>query len=111
MLPKEVIIHMAGGFLYIIINKNFPGWVKVGTTRNLKKRLSTYQTASPYRDYEIIYSIEHPEYRVAESKIRETMVHFAKSIRNEWYEVDLDMAKSRLDEQLDIYLEYGGSLS
>jgi hypothetical protein len=28
---------------------------------------------------------------------------FAKSIRNEWYEVDLSVAKSRLDEDLEEY--------
>jgi len=47
---------MASGYLYIITNKSWQGWIKVGTTRNLKKRLQTYQTGSPFRDYEVIYS-------------------------------------------------------
>ena len=31
------------------------------------------------------------------------MKHFALAIKGEWYEVDLNMAKSRLEEQLDEY--------
>ena len=61
------------GYLYVIINDSFPGWVKVGTTKNLKKRLQTYQTSSPHRDYQIVYYVEHPEYRQAEKEIKETM--------------------------------------
>ena len=38
-----------------------------------------------------------------EKQIKETMKPFAKSIKNEWFEVDLHMAKPRLDEQLELY--------
>ena len=93
----------SAGYLYIIINNSFPGWLKIGTTRNLKTRLQTYQTSSPFRDYEVIYSIKHPEYLKAEQNIKLQMKHFAKQIKNEWYEVDLDVAKVRLAEQLDNY--------
>ena len=96
----------ASGYLYIITNKSWPGWLKVGTTRNLKTRLQSYQTSSPFRDYEIIYSIKHPAYLQAEQNIKKQMAHFAKQIKNEWYEVDLQVAKVRLLEQLDNYF-YG----
>lgn len=87
------------------MNENYPGWVKIGTTGNLKKRLQVYQTSSPFRNYRVLYSIEHPEYRLAERRIRETIEPFAKSIRNEWYEIDEEMAKSRLDEVRDCWGE------
>lgn len=93
------------GYLYIITNPSYPSWVKVGTTLNLKNRLHTYQTGSPFRDYKILYSLYHPEYLQAEKRIKETMRYFAKRIRNEWYEVDLNIAKNRLEEQLDEYKE------
>jgi len=35
------------------------------------------------------------------------MKPFAKSIRNEWFEADLHMAKPRLDEQLEEYDKKG----
>ena len=97
---------MSSGYLYIITNKSWPGWIKIGTTRNLKTRLQTYQTSSPFRNYEVIYSINHPEYLQAERNIKLQMTRFAKRIKNEWYEVDIDVAKVRLTEQLDNYF-YG----
>lgn len=97
---------MSPGWLYIIVNKSWPGWIKIGTTRNLRTRLQTYQTSSPFRDYEVIYSIKHPEYLQAERNIKLQMERFAKQIKNEWYEVDLEVAKVRLTEQLDNYF-YG----
>ena len=56
--------------------------------------------------YPSIYSIKHPEYLQAERNIKLQMKRFAKQIKNEWYEVDLEVAKVRLTEQLDNYF-YG----
>ena len=91
---------MTPGYLYIISNKSWPGWIKIGSTRNLRARLQSYQTSSPFRDYEILYSIKHPLYLKAEKNIKKQMKYFATQIRNEWYEVDLDIAKIRLQEQI-----------
>jgi predicted GIY-YIG superfamily endonuclease len=96
--------NMSGGYLYIITNDAFEGWVKIGTTENLTKRLHTYQTGDPFRRYRIVYSICHPKFRQAEEKLKETMKYFALERKNEWYKVDLNMAKSRLDEQLEEYM-------
>lgn len=92
-----------GGYLYIVTNEAFPKWVKVGTTKNLTERLHTYQTGDPFRRYKIVYSLWHVEYKEAERRIKEVMKHFALATKGEWYEVDLEMAKSRLEEQLDEY--------
>lgn len=91
------------GYLYLIKNKAWPGWIKVGITKNINYRIRTYQTGSPYRDYEVVYSIKHPEYRSAEKKIKEQMKHFASEIRNEWFKISFELAKDRLIEQLDNY--------
>ena len=94
---------MKSGYLYIITNEAFSGWVKVGTTFDLNQRLHVYQTADPFRRYVVVYSLHHPEFREAEKKIKETMKAFALEIKGEWYRVDLGIAKSRLDEQLSDY--------
>lgn len=94
---------MKSGYLYIIINEAFPEWVKVGTTTNLTTRLHTYQTGDPFRRYKIVYALHHPAFREAEKKIKEVMKYFALEIRGEWFQIDLEMAKSRLEEQLDAY--------
>ena len=91
------------GYLYIITNEAFKGWVKVGTTWNLNDRLHTYQTGDPHRRYKVVYSLCHHNFRSAEKKIKKLMAPFAKKIINEWYEIDLHMAIPRLEEALEDY--------
>jgi len=92
---------MKQGYLYIISNPAHPGWLKVGVTEDIKSRLHTYQTSDPKRAYKIEYYISHPDCYSAEKKIKEMMHYFSKSQKNEWYEVDLGVAKVRLDETLE----------
>lgn len=89
------------GFIYIVSNKAFPNFYKIGVTNDIKNRLRTYQTSAPYRDYKIEYYIKHPDCYKAEQQIREMMDHFALEIKNEWFKVDLTIAKHRLDETLE----------
>lgn len=89
------------GYLYIITNPNFPGWVKVGTTTNFKARLQGYQTSSPYRDYKVEFLLKHPNYLEAEKRIQESMKMFCLERKNEWFLVDLQVAKTRLEEDLE----------
>ena len=92
---------MKGGYLYIITNVAFPGFVKVGVTEDIKSRLHVYQTSDPKRSYKIEYYVFHPDCYSAEKKIKEMMHRFAKSIKNEWYECDLQTAIIRLQEQVE----------
>jgi len=94
------------GYLYLITNSAWPGWIKIGTTKNIKSRLRTYQTGSPFRDYNIVYSVKHPAYLEAEKRIKKQMKYFASDIRNEWFKININIAKDRLIEQLDNYF-YG----
>ena len=48
---------MKKGYIYIITNKAWPEYVKIGRTHNTKNRLKSYQTSSPFRDYEIYYEV------------------------------------------------------
>jgi hypothetical protein len=88
------------GFLYLISNDAFPGYVKVGITEDISSRLRTYQTSDPRRKYKVESYIFHPDVRAAEKQIKELMKPFAKRVRNEWYEIDLHMAVPRLQETL-----------
>jgi len=96
-------MEQKSGYLYIISNPVFPGWFKIGTTWDLKKRLHTYQTGDPFRLYKLEYSLYHPHFREAENKIKETLKPFALEVKGEWVKMDLNMTKSRLDEVLDSY--------
>lgn len=94
---------MKPGYLYIITNPAFEGFVKVGVTDNIDSRLRTYQTSDPKRAYKMEFYIFHPDCYAAEKRIKESMKPFAKSIKNEWYEIALHMAVSRLEESLEEY--------
>ena len=94
---------MKSGYLYIVTNPSHKGWVKFGVTEDIKSRLHVYQTGDPKRAYKVEHYVFHPDAYGAERNIKEVMKHFALAQRNEWYEIDLAMAKSRLDEQVDEY--------
>lgn len=41
------------GFVYCISNPSFAGYVKVGITKDIAKRLASYQTYDPHRAYRV----------------------------------------------------------
>ena len=94
---------MKPGYLYIISNPAYANFLKFGITEDIQSRLSQYQTADPKRNYKVEYYIQHPKYKKAEIKIQEMLKYFAKSQKNEWAEISLPIAISRLDETLDDY--------
>lgn len=49
-VPKSSIKE---GVLYCITNPSWPSHTKLGITYDLNKRLASYQTYSPYRDYRV----------------------------------------------------------
>lgn len=91
---------MHSGYIYIITNPTYKGYVKIGITTDIKKRLGSYQTSSPRRDYKIEHHIYHPDYRIGEKKMHDKLKMFALSRRNEWFEIDLQIAKNMLDSLL-----------
>jgi predicted GIY-YIG superfamily endonuclease len=96
---------MKSGYLYIISNKAFPGFVKVGITENIENRLRSYQTSDPKRGYKIEFYIKHPNCREAEKRIKKMMKYFSTDIiqKGEWYKCNLQVAIDRLTEQVDDY--------
>lgn len=88
-------------YVYLITNEAWPGWVKVGITEDLKKRISQYQTSSPHRDYKIEYSYESDDARRIETLLKETLKPFISKSRHEWYQVNLDLCR----DQVEILLE------
>jgi hypothetical protein len=46
-------MKIRNGFLYLISNPAFPGYIKVGITKNLNQRLASYQTYDPFRRFKV----------------------------------------------------------
>lgn len=70
------------GILYIISNKSFPNCYKVGITKNLDKRLQSYQTYDPYR----AYKVEHYRFVEDSKKLEKEILDEFKFniIKGEW---------------------------
>jgi predicted GIY-YIG superfamily endonuclease len=92
---------MKPGYLYIVTNPSHAGWVKIGVTEDIQSRLHVYQTGDPKRQYKMEFYIQHPDAYKAEKDIFDKIKPFAKSIKNEWVEISLPMAISRLEEQVE----------
>lgn len=85
-------MNETSGYIYVITNPDFEGFVKIGIAKNIKDRLSTYQTSSPRRNYKVEHKIFHPDCRQGERLAHEKLKMFALSRRNEWFEVSLHIA-------------------
>jgi hypothetical protein len=80
------LLHYSGittsGFVYCISNPSFPGFIKVGITKDVKKRLSSYQTYDPHRAYKL------ETYRFVQDKKKtekELLLKYGKfSDKGEW---------------------------
>lgn len=85
------------GWLYVITNPSWPDWVKIGVTRDLSARLSTYNTGSPYPevDYRFFSYIFHENARFIEKEIHTSLSDLTgNSHSNEWYRMKPDDAYS-----------------
>jgi hypothetical protein len=51
---KKLATEVKCGIVYLIGNPAFPGFVKVGMTQDVNKRLSQYQTYDPLKRYRVI---------------------------------------------------------
>ena len=43
------------GFIYSVGNPAWPGFLKIGMTTNVIKRVAAYQTYSPFRDFKRVH--------------------------------------------------------
>lgn len=55
---KEQVEKGVSGYLYVLKNPAWPDWVKIGLASNKDKRLNSFQTSSPCRDYIFIHTVE-----------------------------------------------------
>lgn len=94
---------LKSGMVYLITNKAFPGYAKVGMTIDIDSRLSSYQTYDPHRSYIVKHYVFVEDRSLAEKKILNS---FGVSLESgEWIK---DIS---LDKFLDIlYIDHNGQL-
>jgi len=80
------------GQVYVVVNPNFPEWVKVGMAIDSEDRLNNYQTSSPFRDYVLNYKWNVSDRRAAESESH-TELHKLYERRSEWFKCTPEQAQ------------------
>lgn len=111
----EIDTRTTDGSVYIIHNKSWPNWYKVGKAASAEDRLNGYQTSSPFRDYELLYAVEFDNRHRAESDVHKLLrnVLSEDNCKGEWFKADLDVIKEMIDvtksveAQLDMFDETG----
>ncbi len=89
------------GYVYIIINPAWKGWLKLGMAIDPKDRCNSYQTSSPLRDYKLIHSRFFKDRRKAESKMHIEAKKISTLNNSEWFKLSKDEAIKIIDNLED----------
>ena len=81
------------GHVYLVSNPAWDGWVKCGKAVDAKDRCKTYNTGSPYRDYEVAQTITVKNRHHAERVVLNALRKVAKEVRGEWFKMTIAQAK------------------
>jgi hypothetical protein len=77
------------GFLYLVTSPAYPDWVKVGQTSDYENRLSTYQTASPFADYQMV-AVKYVEDRVLSESTFLELANLVFEVKGEWIKASVE---------------------
>jgi hypothetical protein len=91
-------------YVYVIANRSFPDWYKIGTCIDLDKRLSTYQTGDPhksyyFKDFWMTRNRQDTEYAILGDLTRSSSFE----VKGEWvYSSNYGNLKKRVRKYVDI---------
>ena len=80
------------GYVYIISNPCWDGWIKVGMAVDAKDRCNQYQTSSPFRDYKLCYNRKFKDRKSAEQKVHSKLKKISKTYKGEWFNISISKA-------------------
>ena len=70
------------GYVYIFTNESFrEGWIKIGKTKNIKKRLNDLDNTSCPLPFDVYATLKTPRYEDAETFVHEYISHFNRDLR------------------------------
>ena len=82
------------GYIYVITNKAWEGWVKIGRATDVSKRIGAYNTSSPYRDYEAVYFTKTKNPFIIEMYFIDTY----GDDNNEWFNISVEEAIKSIED-------------
>ena len=81
------------GYVYVITNPCWKGWIKVGMAIDAEDRCKQYQTSSPFRDYTLKFKKYFDNRRSAEQQAHKKIRNISKDNNGEWFKVSISEAK------------------
>lgn len=86
------------GFVYLLENLAYPGWIKVGMTIDYEKRLIVYNMPNdPHRAYTFIKIDWATDRRIRETELLEKFKDKAVLTKGEWFKISKDLALALVD--------------
>ena len=85
------------GFVYVLTNPAWKGWLKVGMAVDAEDRCNSYQTGSPHRDYTVQYKRFFKNRRLAEQTAHDLLSEIAPDVNGEWFNVTEHHAQKIID--------------
>jgi uncharacterized protein YfcZ (UPF0381/DUF406 family) len=85
------------GFVYVLTNPAWKGWIKVGMAVDADDRCNAYQTGSPHRDYTVQYKRFFKNRREAEEKAHLLLSEISSDVNGEWFNVTEHYAQEVID--------------
>ena len=85
------------GYVYIINNPCWDGWVKVGMAIDAEDRCKQYQTSSPYRDYKLCYLKYFEDRKIAEQSAHKELKKITATYNGEWFKTSVKEAKKTIE--------------
>jgi len=89
---REELDKVVAGQVYLIQNPAWPEWVKIGMAVDAEDRLRSFNTSSPFRDYELVYAITVKDKRQTEISAHRLCDMLCEERRGEWFKMPVDKA-------------------
>ena len=80
------------GFVYLITNPVWDGWVKIGMTTDYESRLSTYNIYDPTSSYSFVDIKWTNDRKYAEKHLKNVFSIHSAGVKGEWFKITLEKA-------------------
>lgn len=80
------------GYVYLVENELFSGWIKCGMTTNITSRLNTYNSNDPLKRFRVLVDKEVVDRRRAELNLMRELQIKSTLQNGEWFRIDKNQA-------------------
>ena len=86
------------GYVYILYNPAWKGWLKVGMSYDPEIRCDGFQLSSPHRDYKLYYKRFFEDVIIAEHEAHNIIDNLSLKRKGEWFKTNKNDAKIAINK-------------